>query len=75
MAMIYGNLSGKSGVHAYDVGADFIEVRFNDGSTYVYTYASTGKSDVEFMKRLASFGHGLNGYITKHIGKRYARKY
>ena len=73
MAMIYGNMSGSSGVHSYDVGPDWIEVTFRTGKrrTYRYTYASAGKSDVEFMKRLAAAGFGLNGYINKHVKHKY----
>src|SRR5690606_17862919 len=38
----YANLSGKSGVVAYGIGADFIDVRFRNGETYRYTHDKPG---------------------------------
>lgn len=75
MALVYGNTSGLSNVDKYDLGPDWIQVIFMDGSTYEYTYKSAGKSNVEFMKRLAAHGFGLNGYVNKHVRKLYARKW
>jgi hypothetical protein len=70
----YGNLSGNSGVTAYEIGGDFIEVRFVDGAVYVYTYASAGRRHVEAMKRLARAGAGLSTYISRHIRAAYAAR-
>src|SRR3546814_14010710 len=47
----YRNLSGNSGVVAYEVGADFIKLRFTRGDTYRYDYRRPGHRDVERMKR------------------------
>ena len=33
----YGNRHGNSGIAAYEVGADFIRLRFTSGSVYLYT--------------------------------------
>ena len=37
----YKNLSGNSGVVAYETGPDFIKVQFSDGGVYVYTASRT----------------------------------
>lgn len=70
----YLNLGGNSGVAGYDVGLDAITVYFRDGSAYLYNYGSTGIVDVEHMKSLATAGQGLNSFISRVVGKRYARK-
>lgn len=70
----YGNLSGDSGVVAYENGSDSIMVQFADGMAYVYTYASAGRGNVETMKRLAASGRGLSTFIVQNVRKRYARK-
>ena len=33
----YKNIDGDSGVSEYEIGADFIRVRFSTGATYLYT--------------------------------------
>ncbi len=71
---IYKNLGGDSGVTAYEIGIEFIKVQFHDGSIYLYTYLSTGREDIEQMKKLAIAGEGLNSYIGKVVKKRYASK-
>ena len=68
----YANLSGVSGVVAYDIGPDSVTVRFKDGGTYRYTYASAGPFHVEEMKKLALAGRGLSTYIVKHVRNAYA---
>ena len=49
-------------------------MRFVDGHVYTYSHASAGKQHVEKMKRLASEGQGLSGYISKHVKDRYESK-
>ncbi len=71
---IYKNLGGNSNVVAYEIGQDYIKVQFGDGSIYLYTYMSTGRSNVEKMKALAVKGVGLNSFIGRYIRKKYARK-
>ncbi len=53
MSMVaYANQSGNSGVVAYDLGDEFIKVRFrNVPKTYVYDYTAPGRSHVEKMKK------------------------
>ncbi len=70
----YGNLSGVSGVVAFELGADSISVKFVDGWIYDYTYASATPADVEAMKKLAAAGRGLSTYIVRHVRKAYASK-
>jgi len=70
----YGNLSGTSGVTAYEIGSDFITVEFRDGSTYSYTNSITGLSNIEIMKRLAAKGSGLSTFISRHVKDKYAVK-
>jgi hypothetical protein len=67
----YLNRSGDSGVVAYDVGPDYIRVRFRGGGTYQYSYASAGQHHVEQMKTLATAGRGLSTYISQHVRRLY----
>ncbi|MFT4069438.1 hypothetical protein [Paraburkholderia sp.] len=72
----YRNLSGDSGVEAYEIGDDFIKVRFHPGVVYWYTERSVGAAHVAELKRLARRGRGLSTYISQHADVRdgYARK-
>jgi len=62
----YSNLSGDSGVLAYQIGAVYIIVQFKHGqyTFYKYTYASAGSGVIETLKALAQQGRGLNSYIS-----------
>jgi hypothetical protein len=70
----YRDLSGRSGVTAYEDFDEAIAVLFQDGGLYLYDYESTGEDEVEEMKRLADAGQGLATYISQNVGGRYARK-
>jgi len=70
----YADIDNDSGVVGYEIGADFIRVQFSDGAIYLYTASSTGLGDVETMKQLARAGEGLNSFIKRNVGRRYARK-
>ena len=70
----YGNLSGGSGVVAYESGPDFIRVQFSSGSVYLYTYESATPENIEIMKELASKGEGLNSFINTTVRSNYAQK-
>lgn len=74
MLKFYKNLSGNSGVKAYDVGDDFIIVAFVTGDTYRYDYVIPGQEHVENMKYLAEEGFGLSTYLSKAVKGKYARK-
>lgn len=68
----YRNWSGTSGIAAYEIGPDFIKVRFRDTSrTYTYSYGHAGRIHVETMKTLAQRGSGLNKYINLHVRHLY----
>jgi len=70
----YQNQAGNSGVLAYQTGPDRISVQFTDGKTYVYTYASAGKRNIEQMKALAETGKGLSTFISRTVKDRYESK-
>lgn len=70
----YPNLSGNSGVEAFEIHDDSIVVRFSGGPTYVYDYVRPGRLHVEHMKRLARDGRGLSTYISQHVRGAFARK-
>ena len=66
----YKNSGGNSGVYAYEIGEDYIEVWFNGGGkSYAYSYRKAGRQHVENMKELAINGQGLNSYIIKNVAK------
>lgn len=70
----YNNLSGDSGVLAYDIGDDFIKIQFRHyPKVYVYDSAKPGWSHVQQMQKLAAAGRGLSTYISQHVGKNYSK--
>lgn len=72
---VYRNLSGRSGIAAFAIGDDYIEVAFRSGMTYRYSYASTGAERVEQMKQLALQGQGLNSFISRYVKDAYEAKF
>jgi hypothetical protein len=62
----YANVSGESGVIAYDERPGLIVVQFQGGEKYEYTARSAGASVVADMQRLARAGRGLSTFIAKH---------
>lgn len=70
----YRNLGGDSGVAAYEITNDSIDVQFKDRWVYLYTVQSAGKANIEQMKMLAIDGRGLNSFINRVVRKRYASK-
>lgn len=73
MMQIYKNAGGNSGIRAYDIGGDYIDVKFSTGRVYRYSYGRAGKENVEEMKRLAMQGYGLNSYIMRNVKNDYDR--
>jgi ubiquinone/menaquinone biosynthesis C-methylase UbiE len=71
----YRNLSGNSGVVAYELTESGIVVKFVDGWKYEYTCRSAGADTVATMRRLADSGRGLAGFISRHAREAYARKF
>ena len=70
----YKNLGGDSNVVAYEIGNDYIKVKFADGCIYLYNYFSTKSQNIEEMKKLARIGEGLNEFINRYVKKQYASK-
>ena len=70
----YLNLSGDSGITDYEIGTDFIRVRFGGGSTYRYSHLRPGQHHVDRMKALAVAGRGLGTYISQQIRDQYEHK-
>lgn len=68
----YRNSGGDSGVSAYEIGSDYITVKFSGTARiYRYSYRKAGLNHVETMKQLAQSGSGLNSYINKHVKNLY----
>lgn len=61
----YRNLSGDSGVTAYEIRRHAIVVEFVNGSAYLYTDASAGVARLAAMRRLAEAGQGLSTFISQ----------
>jgi hypothetical protein len=62
----YRNLSGNSGVAAYDIRPAAIVVQFQGGEKYEYTEDSAGAVVVTAMQQLARSGRGLSTFIARH---------
>ena len=62
----YKNLSGNSGVVAYEIVEDGIKVQFKNGFLYHYTNESVGPANIEKMHRLAIAGRGLATFINEN---------
>lgn len=71
---IYKNLGGNSNIIAFELGDDYIDVQFNKGMIYRYSYISAGILKVNEMKRLALQGYGLNSYIMRNARTNYEFK-
>jgi hypothetical protein len=67
----YKNLSGNSGIIAYETGKTYIRILFKDG-IYTYDYSKPGRKSVEVLKLLAVKGKGLSTYISRFIRENYA---
>ena len=66
--------TGKSGVVAYEIHDDAIDVKFSNGDVYRYDETRPGPVDVEIMKRFARAGRSLTTYISRYVKERYAAK-
>lgn len=70
----YANRGGNSGVQSYEIGDEYILVKFKTTARlYRYSYSLAGKTHVEAMKKLAISGVGLNAYIKNHVNDLYDR--
>lgn len=70
----YKNLSGDSGVVAFELGFNFIKIRFTGFKTYTYNYVKPGKLHVDNMTTLAVQGRGLCSYISRRVKHNYYSK-
>lgn len=71
----YKNLSGNSGVVAYETGKTFIHIKFKgESGIYTFNYKRPGRETVEHMKALALKGKGLNTFITERVGTNFDSK-
>ena len=68
----YRNSGGDSGISSYEIGTDYIIVKFTGTfRTYRYSYWKAGQLHVENMKRLARSGSGLNSYLNRYVKNLY----
>lgn len=68
----YKNLSGDSGVYAFEIGKDHIRIQFKETDRiYQYSHRKAGAANVEQMKRLALAGRGLSSYIARNVKSLY----
>ncbi|WP_445735314.1 hypothetical protein [Mariniflexile sp.] len=68
----YRNSGGDSGVSSYEIGFDYIIVKFSGTArTYRYSHRKAGQNHVENLKRLAQNGSGLNSYINQFVKFKY----
>ena len=70
----YKNLSGDSGVIAYEIAPDSITLTFVNGDEYRYSYIRPGRTTVEHMKTLARRGSDLSTYVSQHVRDNYECK-
>ena len=63
----YRNQNGNSGITAYDIGDDYIDVEFKNGGIYRYEEAAIGRLQFLNMQVLAIMGSGLNAFITMFV--------
>ena len=70
----YKNISGHSGIIAFQTGVDEIKIQFVDGSIYQYTSGVAGNKNIKKMKKLAVSGQGLATFISTTIRTNYTAK-
>ena len=70
----YKNLSGHSGVVAYEIAPDSIALTFVNGDRYLYSVDRPGRADVDRMKAFAKAGRGLSTFVSQHVRGNYDRK-
>lgn len=62
----YKNLSGNSGVTAYEITERGIRVQFNGGPVYHYLSCIDGVETVASMSSMAETGRGLSTFIAQN---------
>jgi hypothetical protein len=76
----YGNLSGNSSVEAYEIGDDYIQIKFYpttglSRTNYKFTKESVGEENFEKMKEMAKEGRGLNHFVKYSVRELYSEKW
>ena len=71
---IYKNLSGRSGIQAFEYIQDGIIIKFINGGVYEFTNYSAGSETISKMKFLARNGLSLNRFINSHSKNLFSRK-
>ena len=69
----YLNLNGNSGIVAYEIRYNEIDIQFGGGATYTYAKKHIGDANFEAMKTLAEAGVGLNAFINRCVRNLYKR--
>lgn len=70
----YANLDGHAGVSEYQIGPDWILLRFRDRpELYLYNRDKPGIGKVLQMKRLALAGRGLTTFVNQRVRENYAQ--
>lgn len=65
----------RAGIHQYEIGEDFITVRWHNASyDYKFTYESAGKVAVDVMKMMAENKKGLSVYISTQVKDKFSEK-
>ncbi|WP_391488707.1 hypothetical protein [Leclercia tamurae] len=70
----YQNRGGDSGIVAFEIGEESITIQFRDNSLYLYNSIRPGNITVDYMKRLARNGEGLNSYISRTVRKNFFQR-
>lgn len=76
LMMKYKDVTGLSTIDSYEVGENWIKIRFKNEIDVDYTYSSVrpGARHVQLMKNLAEVGGGLSTYISRYIRKNFEMK-
>jgi hypothetical protein len=70
----YANRGGNSNVESYEIGNDYIAVKFKGkNKIYVYSYSTAGAQNVDQAKKIAENGSGLNNYIMLNMKNNFER--
>lgn len=69
----YKDIDWDSWVIEYEIGDNFINVKFYSGKIYSYTYFSAWEYHIENMKKLAGIWDWLNSYIMKNCRNLYVK--
>lgn len=59
----------KTGIDEYEIGEDFIKLKWRNGNYNTFNYESIGEEHIEKMKELAQEGNGLNKYYNNEVKK------